>query len=309
MPNTQPDSQQIWMQGELVPYEKANVHVLSHSLHYGGATFEGMRAYATSSGKTALFRAPEHFKRLFDSMALLGYSIPFTSEQLIGATKQTIRANRFKECYIRPIAYINDTVRGLKLPPQPEVLTAIATWDWGKYLGKDGINNGVRIKTSSYRRPDAGSALSMAKLSGPYVYSVLARREAAQSGYDEALLLDPQGFVAEGSGENIFAVKGAKIATPQLGSILPGITRDCVIQIARHLGFEVVERPLTRNELYLSDEVFFTGTAAEVTPIREIDNHQIGTGKAGVITQKISEVFFACTRGEVPEFKKWLIEV
>lgn len=303
------DSQVIWMDGKVVPYANAQIHVLAHSLHYGGGVFEGMRAYQTADGQTCLFRAEEHLQRFLDSMRTLGYPSRYTREELIAACKEMVKANQFTECYVRPIAYINDSVRGLKLPSQPEINIAIATWNWGKYLGGEGQKNGVRIKVSTFRRQEPGTAFTMAKLSGPYLYSVMARREATLSGYDEALLLDPQGFVGEGSGENVFMVKGGIIYTPSLGYILPGITRDCIIKIARYLGFTVIERPITRNELYLADEVFFTGTAAEVTPVREIDNLTIGAGKPGPVSQKISDTFFQCVKGSVPEFRSWLSPV
>jgi branched-chain amino acid aminotransferase len=300
------DSKVIWMEGKFIPYDQAQVHVLSHSLHYGCAVFEGLRAYETKDGRTAMFQPVPHFQRFFDSMKVLGYSSTYSISQCIEAAEELIRVNGFKECYVRPLAYINDTVRGLKLPPKPEVLIAIAVWPWGKYMGDDGAAKGVRVKVCSLRRPDISTALSFAKLSGNYLTSVLARREATLDGYDEALLMDQEGYVAEGSGENLFVVKGGKILTPPSGSILPGITRQCAIDIARHHGFEVVEQQIVRNQLYIADEVFFTGTAVEVTPIREIDRYTIADGKPGPITKRISETFFGAARGEVPEFKSWL---
>ncbi len=280
-PTKNADSKVIWMEGSLVPYAEAQVHVLSHSLHYGCAVFEGLRAYRTTDGRTALYRAQEHFERFFDSMKVLGYESRFTIAQCLSATQELIRANGFDECYVRPLAYINDTVRGLKLPPKPEVLIAIAVWAWGKYMGDDGAKKGVRVKTSTFRRPDISSSMTFAKLSGSYLTSVLARREATLDGYDEAILLDQEGYIAEGSGENLFMVKGKKIFTPPAGSILPGITRDSAIEIAKSLGYEVIETQLTRNQLYIADEVFFTGTAVEVTPIREIDHHKVADGTPG----------------------------
>ncbi len=303
------DSKYIWMDGRLQPYSDAQIHVLTHSLHYGCSAFEGFRSYLTSKGYTAMFRAVEHYQRFFDSIRVLGYSISHTLPTLIEATKECIKANQFRECYTRPIAYVDDSVRGLRLPENPSAVVAIATWEWGKYMGDEGQKNGVRIKTSTYRRADVASGLHLVKLSGNYVTSVMARREATQQGFDEALLLDQQGFVAEGSGENIFMVKGGEIHTPPLGSILPGITRNSVIQMARDLGFQVTERNITRAELYLADEAFFTGTAVEVTPIREIDHHKIADGKPGRITNQLMEQFFKCVRGELPKYSDWLTKV
>lgn len=309
VPQSTADSKFIWMNGKFLPYDAAHVHVLSHSLHYGCAVFEGLRAYETSNGRAAVFRAEEHYQRFLDSAKVLGYAIPFSVSDCVRATTELIQKNEFKECYVRPIAYINDTVRGLKLPEKPEVLTAIAVWNWGKYMGDDGQRNGIRCKISTYRRADVASSLPYAKLAGGYLTSVLARRESTQGGYDEAILLDPNGFVAEGSGENIFVVKNGEIFTPPSGYILPGLTRASVIDLARLLGYKVTEKLITRNELYLADEVFFTGTAVEVTPIREIDHLKIGNGKPGPITLKLLDQFFKAARGSLPEFEKWLAYV
>jgi branched-chain amino acid aminotransferase len=303
--NTSADSQYIWMDGNFVSYAEAKVHVLSHSLHYGGAVFEGLRAYATPQG-TGLFRPKEHFDRFLDSIRVMGYSIPYSSKDLIQFSHQLIAKNGFKACYVRPIAYIDDTVRGLKLPEIPQVHTAIAAWPWGKYMGDEGHVKGVRVKTSTFRRADVASSLPLAKISGAYVTSVLARREASLEGFDEAILLDPHGFVAEGSGENVFIVKNDEIITPAVGYLLPGITRDSVIEIVKELGFSLKQENITRNQLYVADEVFFTGTAVEITPVREIDHHQIGTGLPGPMTQKIKEVFFKCTTGQLEKFKNWV---
>ena len=299
------DSQYLWMDGEITPYAKSTVHVLSHSLHYGGAVFEGLRAYSSKLG-IGLFRPEDHFGRFLDSIRVMGYCIPYSSKDLTKASHELILENGFTSCYVRPIAYINDTVRGLKLPETPKVHTAIAVWAWGKYMGDEGHLKGVKVKTSTFRRADISSSLPLAKISGAYVTSVLARREATLEGFDEAILLDPHGFVAEGSGENIFIVKNNEIITPSLGYILPGITRDSVIKIAKELGISIKEENITRNQLYVADEVFFTGTAVEVTPIREIDHHQIGDGLPGPITQKIKDLFFKCTQGEIEKFKDWV---
>lgn len=300
------DSQLIWMNGKLIPYGEATVHVLSHSLHYGDAAFEGIRCYKTTDGRAAIFRAKEHFDRFNDSIKALSLQSNYSALDLTSAAAEVVKANGFKECYIRPLAYLDDSYRGLKLPAQVIAQIAIAAWSWGKYLGEEGLQNGIRIMVSTFRRPDVASSLTWAKLTGNYLISVQARREATQNGFDEALLLDPQGFVAEGSGENIFMVKNGVIYTPPTGYILPGITRQSVIEIARHAGFTVVESPITRSQIYMAEEVFFTGTAAEVTPIREIDRQIIGTGKPGPVTRKISESFFKAIKGEDKTFEKWL---
>ena len=229
------DSKFIWMDGKLIPYSDAKVHVLSHSLHYGCGAFEGIRAYQTTDGKAAIFRAEEHFKRFFDSIHAMGYTSPYTLKDYLNATAECIKANGFLECYIRPFAYLDDSVRGLKLPDEPKVLSAIATWPWGKYMGSESEKHGIRVMVSTYRRADVSSSLPFAKLTGGYLTSVLARREASKSGFDESVLLDPLGFVAEGSGENIFIVKDGVIHTPKTGFILPGITRNSVIELARGL--------------------------------------------------------------------------
>lgn len=303
------DSKVIWMDGELVPFEKASVHVLSHSLHYGSAAFEGIRAYKTHDGRTAIFRAREHYDRFLRSAAVFGGRIRFGAEDLIKATAAVIKGNDFDECYVRPIAYIGNETRGLKLPPDPPMSVAIATWKWGKYLGADSLSKGIKVHIASFRRPDPASSLPWAKLSGNYLNSIMARREATLNGKDEAILLDQQGFVAEGSGENIFVVRNGQIATPPLGSVLPGVTRDCIFEMAKRLQLPLVERPITRNELYVADEVFFTGTAAEVTPIAEIDGYQLGGGKPGVITRRFAEMYEKCTRGAAEGYAGWLTYV
>ncbi len=307
--NSKADSKVIWMDGKLVPFEQATIHVLSHSFQYGGAVFEGMRAYETSKGETAIFRGAEHFQRFQDSMKSLSYATHYSLMDLTKATCELIKANDFKECYIRPVGYIDDGTRGLKLASNSKANVTLASWKWGKYMGDDGQKSGIKVRISSYRRPDISSAMTWAKLSGNYLTSVLARREATDCGCDEAILLDPHGFVAEGSGENLFIVKGGVLFTPPTGYILPGITRDSVMTLATDMGLKIREENITRNQLYLADEVFFTGTAVEVTGIREIDGHKIGDGGIGPITKKLCDTFFKVVRGELPKYSSWLTKV
>ncbi len=300
------DSKFVWMNGELKPFADANVHVLSHSLHYGSAAFEGIRAYKTTAGPTAIFKAKEHIERFEQSMAVFGGTSAYTSKQIVDAMAQVVKANGFDECYLRPLGYIGHDSRGLKLPAQPKMQIAIAAWKWGKYLGNDAMNKGIKCNVSSFRRPDVASSLPWAKLSGNYLNSIMARREATLAGVDEAILLDQQGYVAEGSGENIFLVENGELSTPNPNAILPGITRACIFDLARIAGLKVRERDVTRNQLYTADEVFFTGTAAEVTPISLIDGRKIGAGEPGPVTKKLAKLFEQSVRGELPELKSWL---
>lgn len=304
----QPDANMVWHEGKLVPYAKAAVPLLSHTLHYGTGAFEGIRAYRTQKGP-AIFRAKEHLARLLDSIKPFGGTLNFTVDQLLEGTKQVIRANQFEECYVRPLAYLDDQVKGLKLPPNPKFLVTIAAWNWGKYLGDDAQVKGIKVKTSSFRRGDISSSLPGAKITGAYMNSVLARKEANENGADEALLLDTQGYVAEGSGENVFLVKNGKLFTPHTQHILPGITRASVFELAAHLGMPVQEKALTRGDLYLADELFFSGTAVEVTGIREIDGRQIGEGNPGPFTRKLADLFFKVTADKEPKFAHWLTHV
>lgn len=299
----------IWFDGELRPSDKAQTHVLSHTLHYGSGAFEGIRAYQTHDGKIAIFHAEAHYERFIKSMRALGMESRYTVKDYIEATRQTIKANGMQEWYIRPFAYIDEAVKGLKLPDVPKPHQIIAVWPWGKYLGADSMAKGIRVMISTYRRPDPSSSLPWAKLSGNYLNSILARREASQNKLDEAILLDQQGFVAEGSGENIFVIRNGKLYTPSAQAILPGITRWSIMQIARDLGLEVHETLITRNELYFADEVFFTGTAAEVTPISEIDHRKIGAGEPGPITKKLSDEFFKIVKGQSRKYESWLTYV
>lgn len=300
------DSTVIWMDGELVPYERAQVHVLSHSLHYGSAAFEGIRAYKTADGRTAIFRGIEHAKRFAMSMGAYGAECQYSEKELVDAMAATIKANGFDECYVRPLAYIGHESRGLKLPAVPKMHIAIAVWRWGKYLGETVMQKGIRVNVASFRRPDVSSSLPWAKLSGNYLNSIMARREATLAGVDEALLLDQQGYVAEGSGENVFVLLEGKLATPQPNAILPGITRNSIMEIAHTQGLTVVERPITRNQLYAADEVFFTGTAAEVTPICQIDGRKIGKGVPGPVCTKLATTYDRVVRGQEAAFKQWL---
>jgi branched-chain amino acid aminotransferase len=302
-------SDKIWLDGELVPYDQAQVHVLTHSLHYGLAVFEGMRCYKSEDGRSAIFRAREHIRRLFDSAHILEMPMPFSEEELLKASADVVRANRFEECYIRPLAFYGEGEMGLAARGN-RTRVAIAAWPWGAYLGKESLEKGVRLKTSSFVRFHHNSMMPAAKASGNYINSILAGYEARRSGYDEALLLDVQGFVAEGSGENIFVIRDGVVRTPPLTSILPGITRSSVMTILADLGVPVLEQFFARDALYIADEAFMTGTAAEVTPVRELDDRRIGTGQPGPITRKVQEVFQRVLRGHADEkYKGWLYHV
>lgn len=297
----------IWMDGSLVDYELATVHVLTHSLHYGLGVFEGIRCYKTSQG-TSVFRLEEHLDRFLNSAAIVQLTSPFSKEALREAIKETIRVNRLEAGYIRPILFIGDGAMGLYAKGNP-VRVAIAVWPWGSYLGEEGLEKGVRIRISSYIRQSAGISLHLAKLTGNYIISQLAKREAIQDGYDEALLLDQEGFVAEGPGENIFMVRDGVVYTPPVDNILEGITRDSVMKIAARENIPVVVKRFTRDELYIADEAFFCGTAAEVTPIREVDGRTIGSGRRGEITRKLQQTYFDVVHGRNPDFFYWLTYV
>lgn len=295
----------IWMNGEFVPWDEAKVHVLTHALHYGSGVFEGIRAYKNSKG-TFVFRLREHLERLKESAKIYFMDIPYSVEELSEATKELIRKNNLESCYIRPIAYRGYGEMGLNPLANP-VEVAIAVWPWGAYLGEEGIERGIRAKISSFRRIDVNVLPPAAKATGQYINSILAKVEALKDGYDEAILLDSRGFVSEGSGENIFVVKNGIIYTPPVSAgILKGITRDTVIKIARKTGFAVIEQDLVRSDLYLADEVFFTGTAAEIVPIREIDGRTIGSGEPGPIVRSLQASFRELLEGRYEEFKDWL---
>lgn len=298
---------QIWYDGRLVPWRDATTHVLTHSLHYGLAVFEGLRAYHTARG-TAIFRLKEHTERLFNSAHIYRMKIPYSREALMAAQKEVVRANRLESCYIRPIAFYGSEKMGVS-PTGASVHVAIAAWPWGAYLGPEAIENGIRVKTSSFVRHHVNVSMCRAKYSGTYANSILANLEATEQGYDEALLLDVDGFVAEGSGENLFMVKNGEIFEPELTSALIGITRQSVITLAREMGYAVHARRITRDDLYIADEAFFTGTAAEVTPIREVDSRVIGEGRRGEVTTRLQKAFFDCVTGKSERHGDWLTPV
>jgi len=298
---------QIWYDGKLVPWRSANTHVLTHSLHYGLAVFEGLRAYKTDNG-TAIFRLKEHTDRLYNSAHIYLMKIPYDRETLMEAHKEVVRANKLESCYIRPIAFYGSEKMGVS-PKGASVHVAIAAWPWGAYLGPEALEKGIRVKTSSYSRHHVNVSMCRAKYSGTYANSILANLEATEHGYDEGLLLDVDGFVAEGSGENLFMIKDGKIYEPELTSALIGITRGSIIALAEEMGYSVAARRITRDDLYIADEAFFTGTAAEVTPIREVDGRVIGSGKIGAVTAKLQKAFFDVVNGKNSKYSHWLAPV
>jgi len=295
----------IWLDGEMVDWDKAQVHVLTHALHYGTGYFEGIRCYALDDGRSAVFRLDEHVRRLFDSGKILGFPLPYTFDRVKSAIMDVVRANGLKECYIRPAAFLGLGEMGLYAPDNP-VHLAIAAWSWGAYLGDEGIKNGIRAKVSSYTRHHVNVMMTKSKVSGNYINSVLAKTEVKKAGYDEAIMLDTEGYVAEASGENIFMVRDRRVKTTPLTSILPGITRDSLLTLARDKGYQVTEERFTRDELYIADEAFFTGTAAEVTPIREVDNRKIGEGCPGPVTLDLQQTFFNVVKGKDAKYARWL---
>jgi branched-chain amino acid aminotransferase len=301
-------SDQIWLDGRFVPWDDAKVHVLTHTLHYGMGVFEGIRCYEGANGRSAIFRLPEHIDRLFASAHILGMKIPLGREQILEACVETVRVNRLGSCYIRPLVFLGEGEMGLAAVHNP-VRVAVAVWRWGAYLGEDGLRRGVRLKTSSFQRLHVNTLMTKAKAVGHYVNSILAAVEARSLGYDEALMLDTEGYAAECSGENIFLVKRRTVKTPPLGSVLPGITRDTVMQLLADNGIAVREERATRDELYLADEVFMTGTAAEVTPVREIDGRQIGTGQPGDTTRLLQRLFKEATAGQTSLHESWLTPI
>jgi len=294
----------IWLDGEWLPWREAKVHVLTHTLHYGLGVFEGVRAYKTDRG-TAIFRLEEHTRRLLDSGHILGMKIPYDAATLNEVQLQAVRGNKLENAYLRPMCFYGSEGMGLRAD-NLKVHCMVAAWDWGAYLGAEAIEKGIRIKTSSFTRHHVNIAMCKAKSNGNYINSMLALQEALTDGYDEALLLDAEGFVAEGSGENIFVVRDGIIYTPDLTSALDGITRRTIIQLAEEMGYQVVVKRITRDEVYIADEAFFTGSAAEVTPIRELDNRNIGSGSRGPVTEKLQSAYFDLVHGRYPGHDDWL---
>jgi len=294
----------IWYDGELVNWRDATTHVLTHTLHYGMGVFEGVRAYETDKG-TAIFRLQDHTDRLFRSAHILGMKMPFDKATISEAQKTAVRENKLASAYIRPMAFYGSEAMGISAKTLSTHVIC-AAWSWGAYMGDEAITKGIRVKTSSFSRHHVNITMCKAKANGNYMNSILAHQEAAQDGYQEALLLDVDGFVAEGSGENIFIVRHGKLYTPDLTSALEGITRDTIVQLAGEIGLEVVEKRITRDEVYSADEAFFTGTAAEVTPIRELDNRAIGAGTRGPITEKLQSMYFDAVKGRSPKHAHWL---
>jgi branched-chain amino acid aminotransferase len=297
----------IWKDGQMVDWRDATLHMLTHSLHYGMAVFEGVRAYNTAHG-TAIFRLKEHTQRLFNSAKIFQMKVPFDMETIMNAQLEVVRANKLESCYLRPLVWIGSEKMGVSARGNT-IHVGIAAWPWGAYLGEEGLAKGIRVKTSSFTRHHVNISMVRAKASGYYINSILANQEVTADGYDEALLLDTEGYVSEGAGENVFIVKSGKIYTPDLASCLDGITRDSVVTIARDLGIEVIEKRITRDEVYCADEAFFTGTAAEVTPIRELDGREIGEGSRGPVTEKIQSMFFDIVGGKAPQYNHWLTRV
>jgi len=297
----------IWFDGKLVPWREAQIHVLTHSLHYGLSVFEGERAYKTDKGP-AIFRLKEHTDRLFNSAHIYRMHMPYTREQIMEACCEVVRANKLDSCYIRPIAFYGSEKMGVS-PKGAATHVAIAAWPWGAYLGEEGLQKGIRVKTSSYARHHVNVTMARAKFAATYANSILANTEAVQDGYDEALLLDVDGFVAEGAGENVFVIKDGCIYEPEIASALVGITRSTIISLAREMGLEVVSKRLTRDDIYIADECFFTGTAAEVTPVRELDNRTIGAGTRGPITEELQKRYFDVVYGRNDKYEHWLTRV
>lgn len=296
----------IWLDGSLVPWDSATEHLLAHTMHYGVGAFEGIRAYQRTDGKTHIFRLREHIDRLLDSCAICTMDCPYTREQLAQACIEVVRSNKMPYCYLRPLVYLGYGALGLG-SLEPPVRTMIACYEWGAYLGDEGMKKGIRVMVSGFTRANASSVMNKGKICGQYVTSVLAKRMAVKSGFEEALMLDPQGYVAEGTGENIFLVKHGTVRTPPTsGAILAGITRDTTIHLLREQGIEVREEPIARDELYIADEVFLTGTAAEITPVREIDHRKVGRGEGGPITRRLQEAFFSVVKGNDTKHDSWL---
>ncbi|HUW28896.1 MAG TPA: branched-chain amino acid transaminase [Sulfuriferula sp.] len=294
----------IWYDGKMVPWRDATTHVLTHTLHYGMGVFEGVRAYKTDKG-TAIFRLQEHTDRLFGSAHILGMKMPFDKATLSAAQLAAVRDNKLESAYIRPMAFYGAEAMGISAK-NLSVHVIVAAWTWGAYMGAEALQRGIRVKTSSFSRHHSNVTMCKAKANGNYMNSILAHKEAEMDGYDEALLLDVDGFVSEGSGENIFIIRNGKLYTPDPSSALVGLTRDTIIQLAEEIGLQVIEKRITRDEVYIADEAFFTGTAAEVTPIRELDNRTIGNGERGPITTQLQKMYFDCVTGKDPKHESWL---
>ena len=295
----------IWFDGEMLPWREAKVHVLTHSLHYGVSFFEGIRAYQTEDGRTAIFRLNEHIERLLGSAHIYQMPVSWSKSEFVSAIIEVVRQNKLSSCYIRPIIFYGSNQLGIS-PKSNVVHAAIAAWNWGAYLGDDGLEKGIRVKTSSFCRHHSNAMMPRAKIASAYSNSILANQEAISLGYDEALLLDTQGMVAEGPGENLFIIKDGIIYEPQLSSALMGITRSTIIELAKNEHIPFVSKPITRDEIYTADEAFFTGTAAEVTPIRELDDRTIGQGTAGPITKKLQQKYFDLVSGRIEQNHSWL---
>jgi branched-chain amino acid aminotransferase len=297
--------EKIWLDGKMIRWEDANVHILTHTLHYGLGVFEGIRCYECPEGRSAIFRLKEHIDRLYDSAHIFLIKIPFSKDEILNACKEIFRTNKLKAGYLRPLVFIGDGEMGLYATGN-RIRVAIIAWPWGSYLGEEGVKNGIRAKVSSFTRPHVNTMMTKSKGVGNYVNSILAKREAMLAGYEETIMLDPQGYVAEASGENIFVVRKGKIQTPPLTNTLEGITRQTVIQLLADDGIKIEEAFITRDELYIADEIFLTGTAAEITPVRELDNRMIGTGKPGPITQKAQSLYFDLVKGKNSKHTAWL---
>ena len=301
-------TEQVWLNGEFVPWDEARVPILTHTLHYGLGVFEGIRCYECDDGSSAVFRLDEHLTRLYNSAKIVELEMPYPVEQIASAIKETLRVNRLAEGYIRPIVYLGEGAMGI-LPMDNPVQVALIVWPWGAYLGAEGLERGIRAKVSSYSRHHPNVTMTKSKTCGDYVNSILAKREVTRLGYDEAIMLDTTGLVSEASGENLFIVRDGTVKTPPPGTILEGITRDAVVRIARDKGIEVMEQPVTRDELYSADECFLTGTAAEVTPIREVDDRVIGNGARGAITRTLQATYFDAVKGRESKYDSWLTRV
>lgn len=295
----------IWFDGKLVPWEEARVHVLTHSLHYGSAVFEGIRAYACEDGTSAIFRLPAHCRRLVNSAKIMRLNLPYSAKDLEKACLEVSEANDLIKGYIRPLAFVGYGEMGV-YPGSNPVQTIIACWPWGVYLGAEALEKGISVKISTFTRSHINANMTKAKSAGNYVNSILAKIEAKEDGYDEAIMLDAAGYVSEATGENLFIVRDGVIKTPPVATILEGITRDSVIVMARNLGYTVLEQPITRDEIYVADEVFLCGTAAEITPVREVDHRVIGAGRRGPVTKRLQETFFEAATGRLPQYSDWL---